>query len=318
MFQTLGELPAGWLLAALLLVAGFAAFVFGRRAPLKPLADFRNRKWHSRPNDYGYYAAIWTLIPMAAVLLTYLLFADTLIAHSLRARLPDYLATQGIEQDIFLQQVAEAAELRRLPPSGNPLFDAARTQYAVFSGQARAIGLCLAIIAGLLGYRAAVRRASPEFPARRHTERFLQRLLLICAGLAVLTTLGIIVSLLAETVHFFAHPDGPSVGEFLFGTRWSAQTGAAFGALPLFLGTLTIAVIAMAVAAPIGIFTAIYLAEYASPRLRASAKPALEVLAGIPTVVYGFMAALFVAPLVRSAAQAINGLSGVPDGFLAA
>ena len=105
---------------------------------------------------------------------------------------------------------------------------------------------------------------------------------------------------------------------FLFGTEWNAQTGADFGAIPLFFGTFLIAFLAMLVAAPIGLFSAIYLSEYASPRVRSIVKPILELLAGIPTVVYGFFALQFVAPIVRASATWINGLPFIPDGFLAA
>jgi phosphate transport system permease protein len=126
-----------------------------------------------------------------------------------------------------------------------------------------------------------------------------------CSGVAVLTTLGIILSLLLESLRFFSVV---SPIEFLFGTHWSPQialradqTGSsgAFGAVPLFAGTFLIMIIAMLVAGPVGLFSAIYLSEYAGPRTRAVVKPAMEVLAGVPTVVYGFFAALTVGPAFR-------------------
>ena len=130
-------------------------------------------------------------------------------------------------------------------------------------------------------------------------------LLGIAAGVAILVTLGIILSLLSETLNFF---EKVSVFEFLFGLNWSPQTAirsdqvaaqGSFGAIPLINGTLLISFIAMCVATPLGLISAIYLAEYASKRIRDWVKPTLEILAGIPTVVYGFFAALTVAPFIR-------------------
>ena len=130
-------------------------------------------------------------------------------------------------------------------------------------------------------------------------------LLGIAAGVAILVTIGIILSLLSETLNFF---EKVSIFEFLFGLNWSPQTAirsdqvaaqGSFGAIPLINGTLLISFIAMCVATPLGLISAIYLAEYASKRIRDWVKPTLEILAGIPTVVYGFFAALTVAPFIR-------------------
>ncbi|HKL64334.1 MAG TPA: phosphate ABC transporter permease subunit PstC, partial [Woeseiaceae bacterium] len=146
---------------------------------------------------------------------------------------------------------------------------------------------------------------SPGFRARNHVEGVVQMILLAASTIAVLTTVGIVFSVLFESIQFFRKVP---ITEFLFGLEWSPQTAiradqvgssGAFGAVPLFTGTLLITAIAMFVAVPIGLMTAIYLAEYARPGFRSVAKPLLEVLAGIPTVVYGFFAALTVAPLIR-------------------
>src|SRR5262249_37203190 len=147
--------------------------------------------------------------------------------------------------------------------------------------------------------------------------------LLACAGVAVLTTVGIVFSVLFEALHFFSK--GSPI-DFLFGLQWSPQTamrtdqvGASgtFGILPLIPGTILITVIAMLVGGPLGLFSAIYMAEYATPRIRAVVKPILELLAGIPTVVLGFFAALTVAPLIRSTGQSL-GLDVASESALAA
>lgn len=159
--------------------------------------------------------------------------------------------------------------------------------------------------------------------AQEAYERAVRSVLFLCAAVAILTTAGILASLLLEAVRFFGLV---SPGEFFFGLKWSPQTAlradqvgasGAFGAVPVFAGTLLITVIAMAVAAPVGLMAAIFLNEYAGDRARAALKPALEILAGVPTVVYGFFAALTVAPLVRDAGTAL-GLDVASESALAA
>ena len=150
------------------------------------------------------------------------------------------------------------------------------------------------------------RRIKPELRARSEMERIVNLLLLSSSGIAVLTTVGILASVMFEAWMFFQQVNPL---EFLFGTTWSPQvalradqsgSSGSFGAVPLFAGTLLISSIAMIIAVPVGLMAAIYLSEYASSNVRKYAKPALEVLAGIPTVVYGFFAALTVAPFIRA------------------
>jgi len=159
--------------------------------------------------------------------------------------------------------------------------------------------------------------------ARQKVERVLQTIFMVCATLAILTTVGIVMSVLFESMQFFSKIP---VTEFLFGLQWSPQTAlradqvaaqGAFGAIPLFVGTLLISAIALLVAVPVGLMSAIYLAEYAPARVRSFAKPALEVLAGVPTVVYGFFAALTVAPFIRNLGESV-GLSVDSESALAA
>jgi phosphate transport system permease protein len=154
-------------------------------------------------------------------------------------------------------------------------------------------------------------------------ERILNGLMMACSLIAILTTLGIVLSLLFETIRFF---DRVSPFEFFFGLKWEPQipiregqvtAGGAFGAIPVFTGTLLISAIALAVAIPIGLLSAIYLSEYAHAKLRAVVKPLLELLAGIPTVVYGFFAVLTVAPAMRTFGEMI-GVPIAPNSALAA
>ena len=154
--------------------------------------------------------------------------------------------------------------------------------------------------------------AAPEGRRARQVlgERILLGLLAASSLVAILTTIGIALSLLFETLRFL---DAVPLFDFLFGLNWSPQiairedqvgSSGAFGVVPLLVGTGLIAAVAMTVAGPLGLFSAIFLAEYASPRARSFAKPILEILAGIPTVVYGFFAVLVVAPFVRDSSEA--------------
>lgn len=157
--------------------------------------------------------------------------------------------------------------------------------------------------------------SKPELAARDIFEKIVLFVLIGCSGVAILTTVGIFASIVFESITFFSEVD---VFSFLFGTLW-APTGSppSFGFIPLLVGTLLITTIAIVVAAPLGLLSAIYMAEYASPRVRGIAKPLLEMLAGIPTVVLGFFAALTVAPLIRNLGESA-GLNVASESALAA
>jgi phosphate transport system permease protein len=185
-----------------------------------------------------------------------------------------------------------------------------------------ALAVC-ALSLGIGGAVLAYRRIRPDMRARHHVEAIFKVVIALSSSIAVLTTIGIVVSVLFEALRFFHMVP---LTDFLFGTAWSPQTAlradqiggsGAFGAIPLFAGTFLISGIALSVGAPIGLLCAIYLAEYASARNRALAKPVLELLAGIPTVVYGFFAALTVAPFLRAVGERI-GLSVSSESALAA
>ena len=159
------------------------------------------------------------------------------------------------------------------------------------------MALVLMVAAGFFVW--ALRRSDSTFRARNAVEAGVRALLMVAASIAVLTTLGIVLSLVFSTMEFFKlHP----ASDFFFGTTWSPSFGGGsdLGIAPLLWGTLYISFIALLVAVPIGLFAAIYLSEYASPRVRAFAKPMIEVLAGIPTIVYGLFALLTVGPMLMS------------------
>jgi len=167
------------------------------------------------------------------------------------------------------------------------------------------------------------RTVAAGFRARHGVERIVSGLMIFCSLVAIFTTVGIIAALVFETAKFFSMV---SISEFLFGLNWEPQipiredqiaAEGAFGAVPVFLGTIVIASVALLVAVPTGLLTAIYLNEFAPKRFRTVVKPILEILAGVPTVVYGFFAILVVAPALRSFGQSV-GLDVAPNTALAA
>ncbi len=198
-----------------------------------------------------------------------------------------------------------------------------RFGHVPFSFRAGVAWEAVAVTSGIVCVIIAWLRLRPETRARNHIETGMNFLFMACATIAIFTTLGIVLSVIFESIRFFKVIP---VQEFLFGLKWSPQVAirpdqvgstGAFGSVPVLAGTFLISFIAMAVAAPLGLMSAIYLSEYAGSRLRAWAKPCLEILAGIPTVVYGFFAALVVAPQVKAAGE-ILGLQVSSESALAA
>lgn len=151
---------------------------------------------------------------------------------------------------------------------------------------------------------------------RKRLEAVIRYALMFCAGVSVLTTVGIVVLLLFESLQFFGEV---SIIEFLTGTEWAPQNQQ-FGILPLFCGTMLVTVGAAIVAVPLGLGTAIYLSEYATPLVRETVKPALEILAGVPSVVFGYLAIIVISPFIRdrfpSADPANAAAAAIVVGFM--
>lgn len=302
MLQQLGQLPMGWLLIALIAVFGSSAFFLGRVRAEKLLLAGAQRM-HSRPNYHGYFVAMWATVPVILIALAYAVFSESMTRTQLIGELPSQFGQLSeAELQSYLDSVRLAAG--NVASAGSDrVFLAVTNRYLEIRGMLNTgtlIALGLLAAAGTVWARG---RLKSDFRARSFVERGMEMVLFLCAGVAIATTAGIVLSLLWESLQFFRVV---SAWDFLTGTRWNAQTEAEFGALPLFFGTFMIALIAMIVAAPIGLFSAIFLSEYASPRARAWIKPILEILAGIPTVVYGFFALLVVAPGVRQLAIWFN------------
>ncbi|MBB5220491.1 phosphate transport system permease protein [Amaricoccus macauensis] len=309
-------MPGSLILSTLLFAA--AAFFLGRAAA-RPFGTGAR----SRPVYHGALLALWVALPGLAVTVAWALAQPALLDRLLLAGLPagsvDAIGTGG--RALVLAQIHALAEGRALPH-----LDAVIVEAGARLSRWREIGrlaLFATVAATLLvSFLVARTRITPRLHARAAVERALTVGLVVCASVALLTTVALLVALLRETVEFFRLVPP---AEFLFGTNWDPQVAfrsdqiagtGAFGAASVFAGTLLVAAIAMAVAVPLGLLIAIHLVEYARPGTRAWAKPALEILAGVPTVAYFFAALLAVAPAIQHAGRAL-GLVVSPNSALA-
>ncbi|MEA3058332.1 MAG: phosphate transport system permease protein [Sphingomonadales bacterium] len=311
----------GLALVAVLLVAlaaGWAGFLRARR--LRAAS-----RMHSLPVYHGAYAGLWAAVPALLLLAAWAPIQSRMVDRAVLSS-PEGRALPAFEmqRQSILSEAREIANGER-EQGFNP--QSASLAPRIRDGQSRyaLIGGAAALLVALVGAGLALRRSAPQFRARTGVERWLMIVLLAASLIAILTTLGILLSLMFESLRFFKlYP----LGSFLFGTEWSPQTAiradqagssGAFGAIPLLWGTFFIgAVIAMVVAVPLGLMSAIYLTQYAHPRVRTWLKPILEILAGVPTVVYGYFAALTVAPVVRDFGLSLGVTSASSESALAA
>ncbi|TMJ19410.1 MAG: phosphate ABC transporter permease subunit PstC [Alphaproteobacteria bacterium] len=310
-------------IALLLLGFGLIAWLAGRAKARAFLGPDRARP-HSLPSYHGWYAALFAAVPAIVFLVVWGQVSGGLIYQQVMASpqataLPSF----AMQRSAILGE-AYALATGAATAAFNPQARALAPVYAQAISFYAWIGLAVAALIAFAGGAFAYTRISPAFRARTRVERMVMGLLLGASLIAVLTTLGIVVSLLFESLRFFGFV---SPLEFLTGLKWSPQmairadqagSSGAFGAIPLFWGTIFIgAIIAMIVAIPLGLMSAIYLTQYASPRLRAWMKPLLEILAGVPTVVYGYFAALTVAPAIRDLGLSL-GIPASSESALAA
>ena len=316
------------LLIALLLVLGLGglAYLAGRaRGNRMAAAASGVGAVHSRPAHHGAYVAMLALAPALLLLAGWAAIGERVIEGQVIAALPvaDMPATPT-DRAALVNEVRGLVS-GDLPTAFNPVAARLAPVYAAAAANADLGVGALAVALLCAGGLWAFSRLRPDFRARNRVERHVRTILLLTSVVAILTTFGIVLSLIFESIRFFQLV---SPVEFLTGLNWSPQTAlradqvgstGAFGAVPLFWGTIFIgAIIAMLVAIPLGLMSAIYLTQYADPRLRRWLKPVLELLAGVPTVVYGFFAALTVAPMVRQFAVALGMSDASSDSALAA
>lgn len=278
------------------------------------LAGGRLADLHSRPSYHGLYSLIWVALVGYGLILVVGWAGSVIVSGMMRADLNAEVgdAMLNIEKDLVLEDARKMAA-GRVASTVDPL----REQLAELYASRDFWRTILTALAGVGGAAVAFfmtyRQVSKDLRARNKAERMIRTILMTAAAIAIITTFGIVLSLIGEFMNFMGQIDG-RLDYFLFGLNWSPLSGVQegrldyekVGAIPLFAGTAMITVIAMLVAVPIGLFAAIYLSDFASPRFRAVAKPMLEILAGVPTVVYGFFAAITVAPALRDAGQFIG------------
>lgn len=281
------------------------------RARAAMLARQPATRLHSLPGYHGWYVALWLVMPAALFLAVWNNVTPALITNDvLTTRAAEQLPPPGFERAAILGEARSVATGEKSVAS-NPAAGPFIRPYRDATSKYRTIGAVATIALLLAGGAYAFTRIQPDFRARTRVERLVMVLLFGASLVAILTTFGIVFSLLFESLRFFALVP-PT--ELLFGTTWKPEAGVpepdTFGAIPLFWGTVLIgAIIAMIVAIPIGMMSAIYLTQYAQPKLRQWVKPMLEILAGVPTVVYGYFAALTIAPAFRNFAAML----GVPN-----
>jgi phosphate transport system permease protein len=315
------------MISTILLIAiiglGFVAWAVSR-AKARTFGPSVGKLKLALPNHYGLYVALWTIVPAILAYWVWNLispgFVDAaILADPAAKELPAFdMERQAIIREAYdLARNPDAFSTEALAQKLAPAIQAAELRFGI-------IGAAIASIIAFAGGGFAFTRVKATFPARTRVERVTMAALLIASCIAILATLGIIASLVFETARFFSMV---SPIDFLFGMNWTPDTmasptadmGGMLGAVPLFWGTFFIGVIiAMIVAIPLGLMSAIYLTQYANPKLRKWMKPALEILAGIPTVVYGYFAALTAAPLIRDFANFIGIQNASTESALAA
>lgn len=330
------------ILLLLVLAIGVVAYVLAS-ARANALAGGKPSNLHSRYGYHGAFAAICAILPAILLMAVWSLATPAVVENRVRASFPEdvkalpeatinlnYGMVTAIARGMGGLDAEERSRLVAMPAAdaralladrGVPLADdpqpymvKAAAEVLDLSATNRLILTIAALVISAAGAFFGLRAVAPRFRARNRVESIILVSLIMASSIAILTTVGIVLSMLTEATHFFRMVPA---WEFFFGTVWDPRFASAgtsdssgqFGLIPLLLGTLYIGFVAMLFAVPIGLFSAIYMAEYASPRLRSIAKPLLEVLAGIPTIVYGFFALTSVGPFLRDISAQINGIA---------
>ncbi len=304
------QAPLFWLIVA------FAISYFIGKARALNVVGGRSSHLHSLPGFHGFYLALWSVLPALFLLVLWAIFFPIYINNSVSNAFSDVITGMSLPQaEAFLRDARAIAE-GDISSSQEDIRLAAGAHVDSILDRAYWLLRGLVVILIFTGFYHAYRQISAIKRTRHVVERVTMVALVSASAVAILTTVGIVLSLVFESYLFFQKVP---LFDFLFGLHWSPQSayeaagassseladaaqrnGEVFGAIPLLSGTLLITFIAISVAAPVGLLSAIYLSDYASYRVRAFAKPVLEILAGIPTVVYGFFAALTVAPAIRN------------------
>ncbi len=312
------------LLITLVLALSTVAYWQGRRRAFAFSVGPSALKMHSRPGYYGMLTALWCALPSLLIVIVWQLAADPLLTQFVMKGVTAAKGNMTPDQlNLLVNDLRNLVAGSAMGRSIDPLLQTAADQYI---GMHRISNIALAVVAlttALIAAHLVQARIRPTLRARNQVEWAIEVFLTLCSTLAVFITIGIVLSVLFESIRFFQQIP---FFDFLFGLKWSPQmamradqvgSSGSFGAVPVLAGTFLISGIAMAIAVPFGLMSAIYLSEYAGPKSRTIIKPLLEILAGVPTVVYGFFAALIVAPFIRDVGM-MSGLSVSSESALAA
>ena len=297
-----------------LLLLSAAGFYLGKRQAFSvSQAEGGPASLHSRPAYYGTLTSLWCAIPALIIFSLWMIIEPGIIIKLVVSQLPMEIQTLPAEQlNLIINDIGNLVNGNIVSKDVDAAMQLAADHYQHLKGISHAALWVIVLVMAMGGILVVWKLISTDLRARNHVEKVVQVLLIGCSTVAILTTIGIVLSVLYEALRFFKTIP---LTEFLFGLEWSPQiairadqvgSSGAFGAIPVFTGTLMVSAIAMFVAVPIGLMSAIYLSEYANRRVRSVVKPLLEILAGIPTVVYGFFAALVVAPLIRNAGASMG------------
>ncbi|MGL4585796.1 MAG: phosphate ABC transporter permease subunit PstC [Acinetobacter ursingii] len=280
---------------------------------------------HSRPGYYGALVALWCGIPAFLILIVWNLVEPNILKHVVLDQVPA-ATLAGMDQasiEVLMNRVKAIASGFGVTDQPAAYELAAAAQLSKVQTIGSYAKLAVVLCAAIVGLLIAKKRVAENFRARNKVEKIINITLALCSGVAILTTLGIVMSMFSEALRFFSFV---SPLDFFFGTEWnpgfstSGSAEGSYGLLPLLWGTLMVSGIALLVSVPIGLMIAIYLAEYASPTLRSWAKPAIEILAGIPTIVYGVFALMIIGPFFKMAGELvginINATSALTAGFV--
>ncbi|RKG34705.1 phosphate ABC transporter permease subunit PstC [Acinetobacter tianfuensis] len=280
---------------------------------------------HSRPGYYGALVALWCGIPAFLILIVWNLVEPNILRHLILSSVPADVASHldPASTNVLMDRVRAIASGFGVTDTPAAYEVAAAEQLSKVQTIGTFAKVAVVISAALIGLVIAKKRIASQFRARNQVEKIINVALALCSGVAILTTIGIVMSMFSEAMRFFSFVNPI---DFFLGTEWnpgfstSGSAEGSYGLLPLLWGTLMVSGIALLVAVPLGLMIAIYLAEYASPKFRSWAKPTIEVLAGIPTIVYGVFALMVIGPYAKNLGAMIgldiNATSALTAGFV--
>ncbi|MDC3146050.1 phosphate ABC transporter permease subunit PstC [Candidatus Pelagibacter sp.] len=313
------------ILFTFIILLGFTSYYFGRKKAYT--IQYTKKRLTALPQFYGYYLAIWCAIPAFIIFSLWAIFEPTIVKLLI---LSDYSNQGYLDNELnLIYEKTKSLSRGQFTGEITPFIEASAKKYLNLRSIAQSSKVVIVLSAIIASGAYAYKRISSNSRTREPVEKFLKAVLFTASLAAILTTVGIIFSLIFQTIDFFKVIP---LFDFVFGTHWypakafvrdssealdPSMYSDTFGAVPIFAGTFFIAFIAMCVAIPIGLMSGIYLAEYASIKVRQYAKPLIEILAGIPTVVYGFFAALTVGPFLKEIGNSM-GLDVSAESALAA